>query len=225
MILLEGCGVETNDLNKTQAEQEQKRPKDMDPQDLPQVTAFQDEKTREFMVSTKEEEPGYYLIEGKSKKFQMLFPANGKYMERLSSYKNENEESVGFHNFDENTNIEYYIQLSYYNGHNFVSEVDRMLDIVSGKNGYTGDYQKETVLDREIYSSNKINTLDNVEIKYNYGYNYFGFIKPTNKENEGLEYSIIFHCKYDDRSCSLDEESAQKIVNKFINSIQFIRKA
>jgi len=74
MILLAGCGVENVNLEKLQVEKEQKRPKEMDPKDLPQVTAFQDEKTREFMVSTKEEEPGYYLLEGKSKKFRMLFP-------------------------------------------------------------------------------------------------------------------------------------------------------
>lgn len=222
MILLGGCGMETNDVKNAQAEQEQKRPKDMYPKDLPQVTAFQDEKTREFMVSTKEEEPGYYLLEGKSRKFRMLFPENAKYLERMSSYISENEESIAFNSYEEETNILFDMKVNYYKGHIFVSELDSMLDIVSGKNGYEGEFKKEEFNDKEIYTAYKKTVYEDLERKYNYDYSYFGFLKPTKNNNEGMEYTVVFGCKEEDKDCSLDEKSAREKVNKIIHSIKFI---
>jgi hypothetical protein len=222
MILLGGCGVETNDVKKAQAEQEQKRSKDMGPMDLPQVTAFQDEKTREFMVSTQEVEPGYYLLEGKSKKFRMLFPENGQYMVRTSDYVNENEEIIGFSGYDVDNNIVFDMQVSYFKGQSFVSKLDVMLDIVSEVNGYNGEFKKEEVGGNEIYSAFKKNIYDNIQRKYNYDYSYFGFVKPIKQSDQGIEYSVAFGCKEEDKDCSLDEKSAREKVNKILQSIKFI---
>lgn len=99
-FLLGGCGVKNNEAHQTQAGEVQKVPKDMDTKDLPQVTAFQDEATREYMVSTEEVEPGYYLLESKTKRLRMLFPDKGKVILRRSSYISENEESIGFNSYD-----------------------------------------------------------------------------------------------------------------------------
>jgi hypothetical protein len=222
IILLGGCGVETNEVKKAHAEQEQKRPKDMDPQDLPQATAFQDEKTREFMVSTQEVEPGYYLLEGKSKAFRMLFPENGEYMERISSYDGGNGETIGFDSYDEAGNITYDIRVKYYNERSFLGDLEGMLEIVSGKNGYQGDYQKEEIHNLEIYKAFQKNVYDDLELKYNYDYTYFGFIRPINSENEGIDFSLGFSCKDENRSCLLEETYTNEKVNKIIQSIQFI---
>jgi hypothetical protein len=222
MILLGGCGVETNEVKKAQAKQEQKRPKDMDPKDLPQVTAFQDEKTREFMVSTKEEEPGYYLLEGKTKKFRMLFPEKGKYINRTSSYRNENEEVIGFYSYDEESNIKFDMQVSYYKDRSFVSKIDIMLDIVSGKNGYKGEYQESKISDLEIYSATMKTEYDDIDSKYNYDYSYFGFLKPIKDSNQGMEYTATFSCVEDDKECLLEEKEMLNKLNKIIYSIQFI---
>jgi hypothetical protein len=222
MILLGGCGMETKDVKKAQAEQEQKRPKDMDPKDLPQVTAFQDEKTREFMVSTNEEEPGYYLLEGKSKRFRMLFPENGQYMERISSYEGGNGETLGFEGYDESGNITFDIRMKYYNEKNILGDLDSMLEIVSGKNGYQGDYQKEEIHNLEIYKAFQKNVYDDLELTYNYDYTYFGFIRPINSENEGIDFSFGFSCKDENKSCLLEESSTNEKVNIIIQSIQFI---
>ena len=80
-------------------QEEAVKPKDMDPKDLPQVPAFQDEKTREYMASTKEVEPGYYLLESKLKGFTMLFPEDGEYEAELSSNNGKNIESLAFNSF------------------------------------------------------------------------------------------------------------------------------
>ncbi|MCI4139323.1 lipoprotein YvcA, partial [Bacillus vallismortis] len=59
LLALGGCIMNDNHKNTTNDNKtEAVKPKDMDPKDLTQVPAFQDEKTREYMVSTKEEEPG-----------------------------------------------------------------------------------------------------------------------------------------------------------------------
>jgi hypothetical protein len=224
IILLGGCGVETNEVKKAQAEQEQNRPKDMDPKDLPQVTAFQDEKTREFMVSINEEEPGYYLLEGKTKKFRMLFPENGKYQARRSSFMSENEESIGFSSYNKETNILVDIKINYYNGTGLVEDVDTMLEIISGKNGYQGDFSKDNIGGTEIYSASKKNIFDEIESENNFTYGYFGLVKPLGKVDEGIEFGSMITCQEDDRECQLDESTAIDGVDKLIQSIQFINK-
>ena len=46
----------------------------MDPKYLPDVMAFQDDFTREFMASTKKVEDGYYLFESKTGGYTMWYP-------------------------------------------------------------------------------------------------------------------------------------------------------
>jgi len=222
-VLLGGCGVKNDEANHTQAGEEQKAPKDMDAKELPQVTAFQDEATREYMVATEEEEPGYYLLESKSKKIRMLFPEEGKYVDLLSSYS-KNEESIGFDEYDKEANILMNGQINYYYGQSFLQKTDTMLEIISGKNSYSGEYQSENTDDTEMYLGYKKSTFDNLDSKYNYSYRYFGFVKPNQSENEGVEYSFIFTCKDDNQPCSLDEKDARDKVKKMISSIQFISK-
>jgi hypothetical protein len=224
ILLLGACGEATNNVKKAQAEQEQNRPKDMDHKDLPQVTAFQDEKTREFMVSIKEEEPGYYLLEGKTKKFRMLFPENARYVVRRSSYVSENEEILGFHSYDQETNISFDMRVKYYNGKSFVSDLDSMLEIVSGKNGYQGEYQQSEGSDTEIYIASQKTVYGDLDIKFNFDYSYFGFIRPIKNQNEGLDFSASFSCKDEGKGCSIEENDLKEKVNKIIESLKFIGK-
>jgi len=150
VVLLGACGVKKEEANQTQAGENQKTPKDMDAKELPQVTAFQDEATREYMVSTEEVEPGYYLLESKSKKIRMLFPEEGKNVALLSSYS-KNEENIGFDEYDKEANILMNGQINYYYGQSFLQKTDTMLEIISGKNSYSGEYQSENTDDTEMY--------------------------------------------------------------------------
>lgn len=222
-VLLGGCGVNKEEANQTQVGEEQKAPKDLDRKELPQVTAFQDEATREYMVSTGEVEPGYYLLESKSKKIRMLFPEEGKYSDLLSSYS-KNEENIGFDEFDKEANILMNGQITYYYRQSFLQETDTMLEIISGKNKYSEEYQNENTDDTEMYMGYKKSTFDNLDRKYNYSYRYFGFVKPNQSVDEGVEYSFIFTCKDDNKSCSLDEKSARDKVTKMISSIRLINR-
>lgn len=221
VVLLGACRVKKEEANQTQAGEEQKVPKDMDAKELPQVTALQDEATRDYMVSTEEVEPGYYLLESKSKKIRMLFPEEGKNVALLSSYS-KNEESIGFDEYDREANILMNGQINYYYGQSFLQKTDTMLEIISGKNSYSGEYQSENTDDTEMYLGYKKSTFENLDSKYNYSYRYFGFVKPNQSENEGVEYSFIFTCKDDKQSCSLEDKDVRDTVKKMITSIQFM---
>lgn len=95
-----------------------KKTKAVKPKDLPQVPAFQDEKTREYMESTKEAEPGYYVLESKLKGFRMLFPEEAKYVSKFLSV-GKNEETIVFDSFNKKTNIQYDGRLDYHREKSF----------------------------------------------------------------------------------------------------------
>ncbi|MCC8354065.1 lipoprotein YvcA [Bacillus sp. AF23] len=203
--------------NKTKAV----KPKDMDPKDLPQVPAFQDEKTREYMVSTKEEEPGYYVLESKLKGFRMLFPEEAKYVSKFSSV-GKNKETIIIDSFNKKTNIQYDGQLDYHREKSFANDKDTMLDIVSGRNSYKGKYEERKLSDKIVYSAQKKSVFDDVEGKNNLSYRFFGYVKSTKEDYLGIEYSFRFACYKDEETCSLKKEEARKKVQKIIDSITFL---
>ncbi|WP_338382470.1 lipoprotein YvcA [Bacillus subtilis] len=223
LALTGGCSMQDNDKNTTNDNKtEAVKPKDMDPKDLPQVPAFQDEKTREYMVSTKEEEPGYYLLESKLKGFRMLFPEDGEYVPDLSS-KGENEETIVFDSFNKKTNIQYDGQLDYHQEKSFANDKDTMLDIVSGRNSYKGKYEERELSDKIVYSAQKKSSFDDVDEKNNFSYRFFGYVKSKKEGYLGIEYSFRFSCYKGKEVCSLKEEEAEKKVRKIIDSITFLK--
>ncbi|MHA6165807.1 lipoprotein YvcA [Bacillus mojavensis] len=224
LALTGGCSMNDNEKNSKNNENktEAVKPKDMDPKDLPQVPAFQDERTREYMVSTKEEEPGYYLLESKLKGFRMLFPADGEYVPDMSS-TGDNEETIVFDSFNKKTNIQYDGQLDYHQDKSFANDKDTMLDIVSGRNGYKGKYGERELSDKIVYSAQKKSVFDDVDGKNNYSYRFFGYVKSTKKDYLGIEYSFRFACYKDEEPCSFKEEEARQKVQKIIDSITFLK--
>ncbi|OIS63106.1 lipoprotein YvcA [Bacillus subtilis] len=222
LTLTGGCSMNNKEKNNTKDNNaEALKPKDMDPKDLPQVPAFQDEKTREYMVSTKEEEPGYYLLESKLKGFRMLFPEDGQYAPDLSS-TGENEETIVFDSFNKKTNIQYDVQLDYHQDKSFANDKDIMIDIVSGRNSYIGKYEKRKQSDKIVYSAQKKSVFDDAEEKKYFSYRFFGYVKSTKEDYLGIEYSFRFACYSDEEACSLKKDEARKKVEKIIDSITFL---
>ncbi|SCA84117.1 lipoprotein [Bacillus glycinifermentans] len=213
-----------SDSQKNGNQEEAVKPKDMDPKDLPQVPAFQDEKTREYMASTKEVEPGYYLLESKLKGFTMLFPEDGEYEEDLSSNNGENIEGIAFNSYDKKTNIVLNAQVKYYSQQSYVNKPKTMLKIISGQNGYKGDFEKSNKSGRDIYFAYMKNNFDDLDRKYNFSYSYFGYVKSTEEDYLGVEYNFTFACQKEDQPCSLTEEKARENAKKLINSITFKMK-
>ncbi|KIN36946.1 lipoprotein YvcA [Bacillus subtilis] len=224
LALTGGCSMNDNDKNTTNDNKtEAVKPKDMDPKDLPQVPAFQDEKTREYMVSTKEEEPGYYLLESKLKGFRMLFPEDGKYSSYLSSH-DENEEIIAFDSYKKTKNKMLNAQIEYYQGVTFINNPETMLDQISSENGYNGNFEKLESEGKDIYIAHKKNNFENDKNKYNFSYRYFGYIKSTEKDQIGIVFSFMFRCPNNDKPCTLDKDNLGDQVKKLVKSITFLNK-
>ncbi|MCY8149871.1 lipoprotein YvcA [Bacillus paralicheniformis] len=221
LIFTGGCSMNDSQNGKNGNQEEAVKPKDMDPKDLPRVPAFQDEKTREYMASTKEVEPGYYLLESKLKGFTMLFPEDGEYEAELSSNNEKNIESLAFNSYDKKTNIVLNAQVKYYSQQSYVNKPKTMLEIISGQNGYKGKYQKIDQSGKDIYFAHMKEVFDDIDRKYNFSYSYFGYVKSTEEDYLGVEYNFTFACHKEDQPCSLSEEKARKTAKKLVNSITF----
>ncbi|NPC94503.1 lipoprotein YvcA [Bacillus sp. WMMC1349] len=215
LAVTSGCNINDNQNSKTEAV----KSIDMDPKDLPKVPAFQDKATREYMASTKEVEPGYYLLESELKGFTMSFPINGKIIERLTENDGENYETIIFESNNPKTNISITGDMSYFYNKDYTLET--IINSVKGENGYKGYFNKTIKPEKEIYFAYKKTVFNNPDRKYNDFYMYFGYIKSTEVKHSGIEFSFIIKCLKDEKSCNLNEASARKKANKMIDSITF----
>ncbi len=217
LLALGGCSMNDNDKNTTNDNKtEAVKPKDMDPKDLPQVPAFQDEKTREYMVSTKEEEPGYYLLESKLKGFRMLFPEDGEYSDSETS---KTSESLFFDSINSKTNIVMNASVKFYQNESFINNPETMLDIVSGKNEYKGHFEKLEAKDKDIYFASKQEFFDKEEKP---SYIYLGYIKSKKQGDLGMEYSFMFSCSANVQTCKPNPKENEEQVKRIINSVTFV---
>lgn len=104
LLLLGGCQVE----NK-----EEWLPKEMDPADLPEGRAFEDEFTRSFLQSTEEMFPGYYPFLSMNGKYSMGFPKEG--LTSKPAYPSrEHQESLSATIWEEDADIVGHIKVNYY---------------------------------------------------------------------------------------------------------------
>ncbi|MFS0664540.1 lipoprotein YvcA [Bacillus mojavensis] len=218
LALTGGCSMNDNEKNSKNNENktEAVKPKDMDPKDLPQVPAFQDERTREYMVSTKEEEPGYYLLESKLKGFRMLFPEDAEYSDSETSKTNE---SLLFDSVNKEKNIVMNASVKFYQNESFINNPETMLDIVSGKNEYKGNFEKIETKEKDIYFASK---QENFEKEDKPSYIYLGYIKSKEQGYLGMEYSFMFSCSANTQTCNQKPEDYEKKVKKILNSVTFI---
>ncbi|MCY8533717.1 lipoprotein YvcA [Bacillus vallismortis] len=224
LALTGGCSMNDNEKNSTNDNKtEAIKPKDMDPKELPQVPSFQDGKTREYMMSTKEVAPGYYMLESELKGFRMLFPADGEYLPDYSTSNGKNSESIGFQSDNEKSNILLDAQISYYNKSTFINSPETMLHQISNENGYEGDFKKEKTDGKTVYTASKKSTFKNSDRKHNYSFGYFGYIASSDEECLGIVYSFIVRCKKDNKPCTLDEDQAKEKTDTLIHSITFFK--
>ncbi|NPC94585.1 lipoprotein YvcA [Bacillus sp. WMMC1349] len=219
LVVTGGCSMNDKQNSKEDNKTEAVKPIDMDPKDLPKVPAFQDEKTREYMASTKEVEPGYYLLESKLKGFTMLFPEDGEVSSYLSK-EGKNKEIIVFDSYDSKDGVSLNAQIEYYSKDNFISDSDTTLDRVRSQNSYTGDFEKIKGKGKDIYFAFKKRTFEN---KKSYGYfGYIKSIKSKEKNQLGIVYSLIFRCPDDPNLNSLNESDSRNISKKLIKSITFL---
>ncbi|WP_190323006.1 lipoprotein YvcA [Bacillus swezeyi] len=216
-----GCSMNDSQNGKDGNQEEAVKPKDMDPKDLPQVPAFQDEKTREYMASTKEVEPGYYLLESQLKGFTMLFPEDGEYDDNLSSL-GKDEEIISFYSYNEKTNVSLNASVEYYRNQSFINNPNEMLEQVKEENGYKGQFEKIEEKDKDIYFTYMKTVHDDTDQKNNETYSYIGYVKSKKQDYVGIQFTFDFTCLKSSKTCSLDVDAVEKKAKKLVKSIVFL---
>src|SRR5699024_12287330 len=85
-IVLGGCQMGDSDSNQ--------KPSDMHNEDLPDVKAFNDESTRDFLQSVEETAEGFYPFLSGTGKYTMDFPAGGASDAKLYTNSDDVHEDV-----------------------------------------------------------------------------------------------------------------------------------
>ncbi|MBU5465518.1 hypothetical protein KQI49_01580 [Virgibacillus sp. MSJ-26] len=206
ILIIGGCGFMEKDVA------------DMDPKDLPDVTAFQDDFTREFMASKEPVEEGYYEFESKTGGYTMKFPENARLSKRFYERNKRTFERLRYAE-NENELSSSYAVISTYNHFQKARETERLLYLLSSSVNYEGDYEKLDHLDNTIYFATLEETVK-VEDKKATWYNFFGLIK-SKKSNQSLRYIISIKCDKPNENCSYDLDAIEHKVKSLMKSVEF----
>src|SRR5699024_5644149 len=139
IMLLGGCQLMENS--------EAQKPSEMNEEELPDVQAFEDEFTRDFLQSTGETEEGFYPFLSGTGKYKMDFPAGGliddkSYSKRKNGYEEVHisiEDDTGF-----GMDVHYY-------SHHTKDGLDTFLDNFKGRLGYDEEFEKLSKNDKTLY--------------------------------------------------------------------------
>lgn len=115
----------------------------------------------------------------------MLFPEDAEYSDSETSKTNE---SLFFDSFNKKTNIVMNASVKFYQYESFINEPENMLDIISGKNEYKGDFEKLETKDKDIYFASRQENFDKEETP---SYIFLGYIKSKKQDYLGMEYSFM----------------------------------
>ena len=200
VIVLGGCQL--GDSNKNQ------KPSEMDTEDLPDVRAFDDEFTRDFLQSTKEVREGYYPFLSGTEKYQTDFPASGVLGEKSYYKRDDTYEELAIHIKEPNSSI---IRINYFQDDSLDLLKDN-LDAFKTRIGYEGDFEEIEKNNRTIYYANYERS----------GYRTFvGYV--LSQKNMG---AVEITYKIDYRDVEKDmknkhKESDQERALKWIESVEF----
>ena len=204
-LFLVGCDLWKTDLTK------------VNPNKLPDVPAFQDDFTREFMGSIDEVEKGFYLFQSQTGKYTMMYPANAKMQRPFYGFTGENYEKLRYAGADEEvTGATYTVDLTFKHNKDTI-RLNTHLSVVSSGVRYDGDFEKIETEDLEIYFAKNTLPVDGERIG---SYNFFGVVK-SKESNKTLNYTYMVYCDRDEEDCDYDTEAIEKHVKKLMKSVTF----
>src|SRR5690625_2637212 len=128
----------------------QKEVAEMDPANLPDVIAFQDDFTREFMSSLEEVEDGYYLFESKTGGYTMMYPENAKMNQGYFERNGNTFEIIRYGEGEATNEFLYYTTFTFEEGKR-TEEPESLLRLLSSSVNYDGDYEDINYDDKIIY--------------------------------------------------------------------------
>ncbi|WP_164218662.1 hypothetical protein [Virgibacillus sp. YIM 98842] len=205
LFLLGGCNV----LG-------QKDIAEMDPADLPDVIAFQDDFTREFMSSLEEVEDGYYLFESKTGGYTMMYPQNAKMDQGYFEKSGETFEAIRYGEDESSNDFLYYTTFTFDEGER-TEEPENLLKLLSSSVNYDGDYEEMKYNDKTIYFATMQFVTDTGT---NSTDRFFGLVKSkTSSQAVSFTYNVI--TENNDIDYESDLHEASDVVMKLIQSIEF----
>lgn len=193
VVLLGGCQE-----NKEQ----HVKPAKMNVEDLPDVRAFQDEFTREFLQSTEETREGYYLFMSGTGAYKMDFPAGGIVSEKSYSINKKGFESffIGVHQLEREALISINYNSMYVNIESTQDVLRKQLDEDLKFNKYDSN-------DLEIYAAT---------FTFQKGYGMAGVI--LNKKSDGGGVLVTYESNLISKS---DQGKQKEKIIKWMKSFKF----
>ncbi|TKD70793.1 hypothetical protein [Pseudalkalibacillus hwajinpoensis] len=203
-LFLGGC-QELNDKHTTD-------PENLDPEELPQVRAFEDEFTRGFLQSTVESKEGYYPFLSDTGNYEMNFPAGGVIGEKgYYVQKGTEKYSIGieYNKFNARINIKYY---------QFMKNeyLESRLQTLEESFGIPLQFQEKKLDGRSLQKA-----------FYKDEDGYFGVVAMIqNIENSGaIEVTTVSECSNNDTECDQVIQDTKDVLYKWMESIKFIKKS
>lgn len=196
-------------------QQENVKPSEMEPEELPEAPAFKDEFTRGFLQSTEPVREGYYPFLSGSESFTMDFP-EGMEMEYRSHFvRSDNErETVEIRNVEKIRNVHVHSFMHYYRSMGTVEDSKRLMSASADKD--LNFKNIETDYDNQY--------LDVAEFQYDEE-NHTILAIVWNEAGQQILISLMARCldSEDQNPCEepLTKEDREKIIEQF-KSIELI---
>ncbi|GAB3804243.1 hypothetical protein [Virgibacillus kimchii] len=200
MIGLGGCYLSADD--------EAQKPADMDPEELPDVRAFQDEFTREFLQSAEETRDGYYPFLSGTGKYEMDFPGGGVIGERSYAVKDTGIENLVIGTKMDGGGMQ--IKVSY----NTVRQEEYTEDLLKSFEQLVEeelDIEEKVLEDKIIYFAEYFPDSENDF--------YVAYIQNT-MDSGGVELRISI-----ESSVSIDQSSLLEEIKTLAESVQFVNES
>src|SRR5699024_3608409 len=205
IILLGGCGIMEKDIAS------------MDSKDLPDVPAFQDEFTREFMSSIDKVSDGYYLFHSKTGGYTLPFPEDAHIDQIHYEKVKDHYEGIKFGSDKEKITGESYTVYVTYENQTKPVTTDIQLVLASDPVHYEGEFE-EKVHDEltHFFARQKYVVSD----KESSTYFFFGVVQ-SNNSNQYITYRYAVECPDEQKGCDYDLDEIEQEVEKIMTSVEF----
>jgi len=183
------------------------KPSEMNPKDLPEGRAFEDEFTRNLIQSAEEVSPGYYPFLAKNGKWKSAFPKEGLTND-LDYTSKDNFESFIFTDAKKGEDSSTTVNVSYYSSFN-PGHIESKKRSLRSKTGYDLDFE-------EISDENATYYIAHFEDDSLYGY--AAYIQKE-KDAGGINVIYTISCK---NHCEDKKEAELKEAFDWIKTIKFV---
>ncbi|MBU5266814.1 hypothetical protein [Virgibacillus proomii] len=189
---------------------ETRKSSEMNVEDLPDVRAFQDEFTRNFLQSTEETRSGYYPFLSGTGKYKMDFPAGGIIGEKSYALEKERFESylIGV----QKESVKSSVDITYTAEKEGNEKV--ILDMLRKSSNEELKFKKEELQGRGLYIA---------PLNENGEFGFVSYIQNLSGVG-GIQVFYVSECNKENENCSKDIEKENSLIIDWLKTIQFVNK-